>query len=319
MPANRNPNEVHIAAEHCAPLRKGYNRSYVTLHGSPLLTSLEREGLFPLSPSICERLDKFADGYEPQVGKEAERLRYHMMRQIKDLKEYDPERAEWKCSYAPLETFASFHTGAAYALSRCLKPDDFTINQRLSILEHFARCAVKQIDDEYAYNLHGYHSSDGRYFLASANCTLEEWLSGKQADVEKRIEEFMIVQNTIRNIEGYDWSPFGYIFGEELPVLAKTVTAMLRAELKLSYDTFKAEYSNLLDVVTKASQLGTMRSNSHHMESKLLDKYIVSIYLRDCGKGAKIAANINYHFLEPTKEAASLLALPFQLIFGRKK
>ena len=116
---------------------------------------------------------------------------------------------------------------------------------------------------------------------------------------------------------GYDWQPLDFIFGEHLSTLTQLKTATMTADLKLSYDTAMREYHDFLDAVEKGSQLGTMRANSTLLESMLIGKYKIWIYLHDTGKGAAFVGDVNYHIVEPVKEIGSIFTSTFKFLFGK--
>ena len=145
---------------------------------------------------------------------------------------------------------------------------------------------------------------------------MEEWRKSRRERADSTLKRWLEAQTAIRDLGGYDWHPLDFIFGEQLPTLVQLKTATLQAEMKLSYDTVMREYRDFLDAVEKASQLGAMRANTTQLDSMLLGKYKVWLYIRDAGKGAEFVGAVNQS-MEPVKDVASIVSSTFKFLFGK--
>lgn len=89
--------------------------------------------------------------------------------------------------------------------------------------------------------------------------------------------------------------------------------------MEASRKILEREYEDFLVVVQKASQLGTMRENILRLESAFLDKFKISICIRDTGSGAKLSRAVrDNEIVGIARDVGDTGKELFKFLFGNK-
>ncbi len=287
---------VYVKAPHCKPFRGGYDSGVPIFF--PALETLSAIGLLPLPQSIADRmeanLEKVQFIWGGYVLTDIRDVKHRHDRLKRAINQFRHGRS-WYPS--PADYFRDDrYTFVDKLLLKSLCPEDFTFEQRLSVFDILASRVLGELERDYFHKTAGpYH--DYRYDppvrFVDARYTLKDWNEVGRKRVEERIEGMISAQTLMRDMTGYDWTPFSCFFGPDLDKIAQLKSATLKAELDVSRQFLKKEYDNFLDAVNRGTQMGSMRENSMSLESVLVGKFKINIAIRDIGQGAKIARGVN--------------------------
>lgn len=312
IPIKGDNEAIKIKSPHLAPFRKYNYSDGSSLYGEPITNALTKSGLMPLPENLAGRLAEAKPFVRLVQGKATD---YYYQREHK-ISEHWLNRMIDELSRGVKPDFLGSTIECLFR--RVFRPDDFTLGQKIALFDHFSAEVLRHSEYEYDATIsRGYGSSP--VWLVSENCTLEEWKNTLRKRSDETLARWLEAQKAIRNLGGYDWRPLDFIFGSHLQTLIQLKAVELNAELKASYDTMMREYHDFLEAVEKASQLGAMRANTTQLDSLLLGKYKVWLYIRDVGKGAAFVGDINYHVVEPVKDVVSIFTSTFKFLFGERK
>ena len=303
---------IKIKAPHITQYRRWNYDDSLGLYGEPIVKAFDKAGLMPLPENLAARIADASQRVQLVQGQKSSQ--YYFQREGKISAHWLRVRVEELSEGKRPEFLGST---IEHLFRKVFKPDDFTFDQKISLFDYFAEEVVRQADEEYARKLKNDYGVHYPIYLVSENCSLKDWREKYQGRAEAALKDWLEAHTAIRNLSGYDWQPLDFIFGEHLPTLTQLKTATLTADLKLSYDTAMEEYHDFLDAAEKGSQLGAMRANSAMLESMLIGKYKIWIYLHDTGKGAAFVGDVNYHVVEPAKEMGSIFTSAFKFLFGK--
>lgn len=303
---------LKIKAPHLARYRRWSYNDGLDFYGAPVVKAFGKTGLMPLPPNLAARIAdagprvQLVPGRKPSpyfFESEVQTIEPALRARMDDL-------AKGK---KPPEDLGSL---IEHLFRRVFTPEDFTFDQKIKLFDYFAGEVVEWADREYADKVKKYETVGYPVSLVSENCTLKEWKESLHGRVDTIIKNWLEAQKAIRDLASYDWQPLEFIFGDHINAFAQVKTATLNAEVKVSYDAVMREYHDFLGAVEKASQLGAMRANSTQLESVLLGKYKIWLYIHDTGKGAAFARDVN-QMMEPVKDVASFFSWTIKSLFGK--
>ncbi len=302
---------IKIKAPHLTQYRSwSYDDSF-GFYGEPVVRAFGKTGLMPLPQNLAARIADASARVQLVQGQKSSE--YYFQREGKISAHWLRVRVD-ELSKGKKPEFLG--TTIEHLFRKVFTPDDFTFDQKIMLFDYFAEEVVRQADDEYARKIKNDHSIHYPIYLVSENCSLKDWREKYQGRAENALNNWLKAHTTIRNLAGYDWQPLDFIFGDYLSTLTQLKTATMTADLKLSYDTAMREYHDFLAAVEKGSQLGAMRANSTLLESMLIGKYKIWIYLHDTGKGAAFIGDVN-QMMEPVKDIASFFSSTIKSLFGK--
>jgi len=295
IPADRH-GSVYVKAPHLKPFRSNYDMGIPLFF--PALETLAALEFLPLPPTIADRLEssleKVQFTWSGSVLTDIRDVKYRHDKLKETINKLRPGRS-WYPSRADYHRYDGYKFVDSLLL-KCLRPEDFSFEQRLSAFDMLASKILEELEEEY------YHANAGPYHdykynppvsFVNARYTLKEWNSSVRKRVEDRIGDLVSAQRLMRDMTGCDWSPFSCFFGTDVERLAQLKSATLKAELDVSWQLLKKEYDNFLDALSRGTQMGAMRENSMCLESVLVGKFKISIAIRDIGQGAKIAKGVS--------------------------
>lgn len=201
-------------------------------------------------------------------------------------------------------------------LERVVRPEDFSYAQKYSFVEKIAAQLLSALHQ----SLKTKYCS--HYHYSSSN--LDGWRMKDRQGVYDAIERFYSWFQVACCVDRYDIKivDFPIVSESDMRIFLKIAMDAELAKIKATCIEAKENLDSFSRAVETASTSGESREHCHRYTFDLPGKHSICVWVDDVGRTAKTINTVKQKFnavADPVIGAGVLAALPFMMLFGKKK